>query len=379
MKLLSALWILLLSNQIYSQQVFKLVEKCDSVKLDKYFTKGGDINDRLEFTDPQMGEYSFGLLSYATREECIECLQYLLLRKDQFQDFDLALTEAFVFSLSVGNEEISNLLYSYKPIPHGVCDACHGNNALLVAAYYGREDWYFKLKASSDLLYINTSGASLIHCAVNSSSQKILDDVLEIEGLDINKKDMLGFTPLDHAACNSDNPNAFQTLINKGADYKKAWNLLYWWCIYPGITLTDEMIDERRQDVWMIDEEGDNCLMLLSYFYPELDDGNGRYKQQLEIVTSIMLEDHRKGKSNLDFIPQFYSNGITLNFLDAMLFINDFESEQPVYAQYLNLLGVLCSDGEFCPVYKKEYKTAVKIYGEEQVSEWYDIYNLPTK
>lgn len=378
MRLLFAALFFLLAFNSNAQKIVKIIDKCDVNKFIKYLDKGGDINEQLIRYDDQDNEFEIGMLTYAVHNECLDIVQYIVEHKDVVQDFDLEVTEAFVYSLSIGNDEISNFLYEQSPIPHGICDACHGNNALMVAATYGREDWYFKLKQTSDLFYINTSGSNLIHCAATGPSQNILQDVLSIEGLDINKRDENGFTPLDDASSNDENLLAFQTLIDKGADYKQAWNLLYWWCMYPNVPLTDQMIEDRQDDVWMIDTEGDNCLMLLSYFYHEFET-QGSYEDRLMKVLEIMQEDLETGKGDEGFGERLYSEGITMNILESMTYVYDFDQEIPLYPNYLKLLGWYCENSEFCPVYKKEYKTACKIYGEDLVNEWYEKYELPKK
>ena len=376
----SLLFIALLfsTSQAFAQKVAKVIDNCDQAKLVSYLDKGGDINIKITRYDENDQAFEIGLLTYAVHNECLEIVEFLIERKEEIEDYDLELTQAFIYSLSIGNDNVSAYLFKQEPIAHGICDVCHGNNALMVAATYGRDDWYFKLKESSDLKYINASGSNLIHCAASGPSQVILEDVLTISGLDINRKEEDGLTALDYAASNTDNPLAFQTLIEKGADHKQAWNLLYWWSMYPAVPLTDKMIEDRRADVWMIDEEGDNCLLLLSYFFHELEVESGVFAYQLTTVIDIMMEDHKAGKSDLSFVHQFYQNGITMNMLNAMLFIEDFNSDNPVYPKYLEFLGMMCNDAEFCPVYKKEFKTAVKIYGDA-AEEWYNEYNIPTE
>ena len=363
---------------VNGQNIPKVLDKCDPIKLQKYIAAGADLNLKVYDYDDNGEELEISYLTYAVHAECLPCIEILVENKDQIEDFDLVVTQAFIYSLSVGDDAISSFLYKQDPIAHGICDVCHGNNALMVAATYGREDWYFKLKEKSDVKYVNAANATLLHAAASGPSQKILDDVLAIEGLDINRKDQEELTPLDYAATNSDNKKAFETLISKGADHKQAWNLMYWWAMYPDLPLSDQMIADRRADVWMIDHEGENCLMLLSYFFHELETEQGKFESQLRTVLEIMIEDHEKGTSDLSFVTQFYSEGITNNILDAMLYIEDFNSEAPVYELYLKFLGILCEEAEFCPVYKKEYKTAKKIYGVK-VDEWYEKYNLPTE
>ncbi|MBD3637980.1 MAG: hypothetical protein HUJ25_11550 [Crocinitomicaceae bacterium] len=360
-----------------AQKVKKIIEKCDSTKLEKYLDTGGDINARVYSNTEEGDEVDVNLLTWAVVKQCKECVEFLITRRDDFDAFDLVVTEAFISSLSIGNEEVSKLLYEQNPLPKGICDACHGNNALMVAATYGREDWYFKLKTESDLSYVNSAGATLMHAAGLGPSKKILEDVLHIGSLDINKKDNEGLTPLDYAAANTENPNAFTSFLNHGADYKQAWNLLYAWCMFPTLKLTNQMIKERREDVWMIDDEGDNCLMLLGYFYTDLAEDEEKFKKQFVTILNIMIEDFDKDVANLDFVEQLYHQKITMLMLDAMLYIQDFDAELPIYPKYLELIGLICKKQDFCPVYKKEYKRACDIYGEETVNSWYKEFDLP--
>ena len=365
MKLACTYLLLVLPLAAFVQNATNAIEKCDVAKFQKYLDKGGDINVRIELYDEYIFEsYESTLMDYAVAWNCMEIIKLLVSQKEKIEDYDLIMTEAFIYSLAFDNEDITEFLYEQHPIEKGICDVCHGNNVLMVAANYGRENWYFKMKEQSDLQYINHTGSNLIHSAASGPSQKILLDVLSIDGLDINKTNSEGLTPLDYAASNEKNPEAFNTLIDHGADPNQAWNLLYWWSMIPSAPLTPEIINDRRDDVWMIDEDGENCLMLISYFVEDID---------------FMMEDIGDGKGDLSFVPQFYQDGITMNILNAMLYIEDFNSENPIYKKYLSLLGALCEKAEFCPVYKKEYKTAVKIYGEEKVSEWYEEYNLPVE
>ncbi|UKN03645.1 hypothetical protein K6119_08980 [Paracrocinitomix mangrovi] len=370
--------IIISTSIVFGQKTLTAIDKCDVGALEKAIAAGYDINEKFMIPiDEGADEIEANLLSYAVHGECLDAVNYLIERKDQLTDFDLILTEAFIYSLSVGNDEISSVLYAQNPLPKGICDICHGNNAIMVAATYGREDWYNKLKDQSDLSYINHSGANLVTAASSGSSQAILKDVLQSTKLDLNKKDNEGLTPLDYAASNSDNKEAFNTLVKFGADIEKSWNLLYWWTMYPDLELTEDIIKKRKNDVWMIDEDGDNCLMLLSYFYVDFIEKDKKFEKVLLTIIDIMKEGYENGEGNYDYVKRLYYNKINVNYLNAMLLTDDYTSESPIYPKYLELLSVICEKNDFCPVYKKEYKKACKIYGKEVVTDWYTKYSLP--
>ena len=85
----------------------------------------------------------------------------------------------------------------------------------------------------------------------------------------------------------------------------------------------------------------------------------------------------KNGHGKFDFVEPLYYNSITDHMLDAMFYYSDQKQDQPVYPKYLELLGYLCDNHDFCPVYKKEFKRAVEIYGEETAKAWYQEFNLP--
>lgn len=374
MKFFLCICFLALGHFAHSQKYVKAIKEKDTLKLQKWYDKGGDLNERVEFYTKEDGEFSYNLLSYSVGNECMDCIHFFLNKKDEFDDFDLVLSEAFIFSLAFSNKEISELLFSYKPIAKGICDACHGNNALMVAATYGNEEWYFKLKPTSDLSYINAKGASLLHNAAYGPSKKILHDVLQIPGLDINLKDAEGETPLDYAAQNDSNQTAFKTLLEHGADHLEAKNLLFWWC-QAEFKLTPGQIQDRREDIWELVLDDHNALMMLSYCYKDMS--ADVFMMKLKTVVHLMLEDFEENNGRYDFVEPLYYESITDNFLDAMVYLKDQEADDPIYPIYLELLGYLCNNHDFCPVYKKEFKRAIEIYGEEVATKWYAEFNIP--
>jgi ankyrin repeat protein len=371
--------LLILSCQLHAQKVAKIIGKCDANKLAKHLDKGGDINEQISESDENGDEFTVSLLVYAVHEGCLDIVQMLVDRKNEIENFDLILSTAFAYSLSRENDDISNLLYQQGPLPKGTCHVCHGNNALMVAAAYGREDWYFKLKPTSDVNFINNVGASLIHAVSSGPSQKIFEDVLQIKSLDINLLDQEEMSCLDYAASNENNPRAFQLLIEAGADHMLSWNIIYWWTMGQ-VYIDKNIITDRRADVWMIDDQGDNSLMLLSYFYGSLDlSETGGFNSKMLTILNFMIEDIKEGYAKFEFVEQLYINSVTENFLDAMLLISDYSQDSPVYPKYLELIGLICEKHDFCPVYKKEYKKACDIYGEDVVNGWYKEFNLPTE
>src|SRR5690606_3124633 len=149
--------------------------------------------------------------------------------------------------------------------------------------------WYFKLKENSDLLYINSDGATLIHAAATGSSKKISDDVLTIEGLDIDKKDSEQLTALDYAAANEEHPDVFTDYIAKGADPSKAWNLIYWWSAFPSAMIPPDIIEQRKSDVWKKDDAGYIPLMNFAFYYFDLEVESGVVANRMNRVLDFMI------------------------------------------------------------------------------------------
>ncbi|MEZ4922575.1 MAG: ankyrin repeat domain-containing protein [Crocinitomicaceae bacterium] len=380
MKYFVYLLLFFVSFQSLSQKkLTKIIDNCDLEKLQTYLEKEGDYNNLITITSGQGENLDFSLLSYAVGSECTAIVEFLISKEDKFDDWSRIVSEAFVFSLSRDNEEVSQMLYKILPNVRGVCDVCHGNSALMVASVYGKEDWYFKLKPESDLTFINNQEANLLHTAASSPSQKILEDVLTIKDIDLNAKNINGLTALDFAASNEDNPQAFETLINKGADVSQMWNLFYWWAQYPNTSITTKELEQRKADLWMVDEEGYIPLMYFAIFHYDYEDDMdpSELRDMLEKQLIYMLETFDQEKKDFKFNEFYYQQKINLSMLDVFFSIEDHVSNNPLLPKYLQLLGKAYAIDGFNTIAVKEYKIACKFYGKDKIDHWFNQYEIP--
>ncbi len=376
-KLILAISLSLFTLFGYSGGIDKIIKKGDVEKLQKFFDKGGDINEELIFNE----ELLVHPLSYAVGEEQLEIVKWFVEHKDKLDNPKHRISEAFVFSLSKKENDIANLLYAQKPDINDKCTNCHEHNALQVAIVYGKLDWYNILKPQTDLTYLSGPGNNLLHLAASGPSEDIFQDVLTIEGLDINLTNNLKMTPLDFAAGNEHNPVAYEILIDRGAEVSAAWNILYYTSTGTSeYILTDELLEARSDDIWIADGDGDIPLEMALYFREISEDYNEVQIYMINWLLFAMVDDVKKNGLSSGFQESFFEGKNTLTdiaYISSYLGqdIED-EDETNIAQHFLEFVGVVQEAGGDIYLYKSDYKYLKKLFGEDVVNEWYVNYEL---
>jgi len=231
MKVLLIALTLLISSIAYNQNIKKLIKNNDIVAVEKYINSHVVLDELIFF--PQ-DDYSIHPLIYASGVGNYEIVKLFIQNEEKIDDFHDIMSTAFIMSLSLITDSISNYLYNLTPNINETCLPCHGHNAIMVATVYGKEDWYFKLKPKSTLNALSYDGNNLLHLsALNKNfSQKIFDDILTLKEVDINLENNFKRTPLQSFA-QLGNYIQFKKLITLNAKY---YNLtdLYADAIYGG-------------------------------------------------------------------------------------------------------------------------------------------------
>jgi Ankyrin repeats (3 copies) len=362
-----------LSATSFSQKkLSKIIEKDDVAKLEKYIEKNDGQLDQLILIASEDGlEESFSPLMIALLDSSQSIIQYFLNHLDLFENKSHVISEVFIHSLSEKENPLSQQLFDLGANPNDSCGACWNNNALMVAAVYGNEEWFFKLKDSADFAYTNINGRNLAHIAASSPSSRIGRWVFSNKNVDINLKDDNGETPLDAAVWNEENPKMVTYLLKEGAMISEAKNLLQAWPFNPSEEIFyDNLIFNRRADVWKEDEDG--SIPLLWTLVPE---EAGDYKiQQLGLFKRIL--DMMMGPEQAAELKKFQNENIFIfnsmkDFLSICELRGDYSYSVKIYADFVKLCAISEVNSEFRVLTKKNYKKAVELFGEEAVQEIY--------
>lgn len=222
--------IVLFSTSLFSQDLKKLIEKGDLEAIQKSEAKGFDILQEITIQiDYYDGDYDYidiDPIVYAAGNEQIEIVKYYISKKEQIDEYsswENALANAFISAISTKNDDLIELLYAENPNLSITCEVCRSHNAIMVAATYGNEKWYFKLKEKSDLNLLSNTGNNLLHLAVAGGSHAIIEDVIKSGNFDLNQKNAVYLSPLDYAILDS-NMATFNYLIANGANLSLSYN-----------------------------------------------------------------------------------------------------------------------------------------------------------
>jgi ankyrin repeat protein len=266
-------FLILLSLVIFTsiasgQNFLKWIQSGDLESIQKYEQKGGNIHATFSvpyILDDQYYEAEWHALTYAAGRNQYDIVVYYLDKKAEMEKmdpglWDRALEMAFIASLPTKNDTLINLLYRQRPDLTALCEPCHSQNAIMVAATYGLDYWYFKLKPQSDLTIVNVNGSSILHAAIEGGSDAIVHDVVASGLIDINKSDGFSHTPLDLAALDS-NEVLFNYLISQGADIDASVDL--WFSVaQSGNMEIFHMIAETYKPAWLFNQNDEGELPL---------------------------------------------------------------------------------------------------------------------
>lgn len=376
--LLVAIFSLCAVQQLCAQNIEKILLANDSLKLEKALQKNGDLLIDQSFLEiNEFGDTAYlRPLIFAHLNEAHQSLAYLLNHADAVSDFDQQISETFIHSLSKKDDPFSERLYALGADPNYHCLICRENNALMVAAAHGNEDWYFKLKKTADWSYKNKQGVSLLHCAASGPSTKIATDVFGSKKFDMNDKTNSGMTALDYAAWNAQNHALFEKLLVQGADINQAQNILEAWPFNDNEAIfQDNIIFLRRDDFWKTDEEG-----MIPVLWAALPDDEGNYSiQQVDLfnrMLDLMLTQEQLPRLKQLKSEAIYYESIAQHLMNAFELRGDYAYTIKVYDKFLSLVEYAEPNVGWTILDKKDYKRACKLFGQEKINELYDKHAL---
>lgn len=361
-----------------AQKIEKLLLSNDSLKLNKVIEKNNDLlSGHKVMVVNDLGDTLFVRpLLYAQLKKSNEIVHYLLNHKELLTDSNDQISETFIHSLSEPGNPQSQLLFDMGANPNYVCSACNSNNAIMVAAAHGNEEWYFKLKKVADLKYKNDGGVSLLHCAASGPSMKIATDVFGSKKFDMNAKTKDGMTALDYAAWNTENHDIFEKLLVQGANINLAQNILEAWPFNPNEKIfQDNVTFLRRADLWQLDENG-----MVPVLWAALPKDDGSYTiQQVDLFNRMI--DMMLTKEQLPRLKQFrceaiYIESIAQHLMNAFELRGDFSYTVGIYDKFLALVEYAEPNVGWSLLDKKDFKRACKLFGQEKVKALYDKHSL---
>ena len=280
---LSALMILVALG-INAQDLKKLIDNGKLESLEKYVSKKGDLKEKITVTIEEKEHQINGLIYLLGKETLDENHQtifdYFISKINLFDNSTQVVDEAFIYSFSIeGGEYYTQKLWELKPNLKSVCSICNENTALIAAAVYGNEEWYFKLKPSSDINAVNKAGFHLLSAAIFGENTKIIKDVLETDGFagKINTPNKDGFSPLDMAFGCRDK-SIVDLILKAGANVEQSNNLLWEAASYYNTKIFDlpyiiKGSDKYFNELWKVDEGDYTILSYLFVWNTELIDG----------------------------------------------------------------------------------------------------------
>ena len=367
--------ILLTSISCFGQNLKKILDFDDSIKLEKYVAKYGNLDTTI-FIKKNDLNINVSPMAYAEHNNKEATFEYMLRHMNLFSNSNHILSEVFIHSLSNKDDKNTERLFNMGVNINDSCNVCYGNNAIMVAAASGNEEWYFKLKAESDLLFVNSEGANLAHSAASSDSKKIVKDIAKIDGLDFNKKDIDGLTPLDYSVWNTEFSSCFDILRNAGADYKQASNLAlrYGYNTNPDYGQFEvDKVEENRKTIFYSNEDNANILDFLAFDYGEIT--SDQYYLLINILDVMKEEIAPKSAYTNDFIKD---TEVTFYMIIISYFNDDEpEDEAHLFRNYVEFIGKTIEAGYESPFSKKDYKKACKFFGKDQVNTWFFDNSIP--
>ena len=365
---LSAL-MMLVALGINAQDLKKLIDNGKMESLEKYVSKKGDLKEKITVTIEEKEHQINGLIYLLGKETLDENHQtifdYFVSKINLFDNSSQVVDEAFIYSFSIeGGEYYTQKLWELKPNLKSVCSICNENTALIAAAVYGNEEWYFKLKPSSDINAVNQTGYHLLSAAIFGENTKIIKDVLETEGFEgkINTPNKEGFTPLDMSMGCYDK-RIYDLILKAGANPDKAKDLLWEATSYFNLKIFDleyaiKGTDKFYNELWKSEDGIFTVLELLTQWDDESIDG-------IEYSTLLIQEkDFSQAKMLkycLDFMVQStMSDTYKLNLSEELLNQKENINENIIYfiSKYYTTVDEFLMDDS------KEMKEAIQLLND---------------
>jgi ankyrin repeat protein len=354
------------------KKLINLLNKGDVKALDAYYAKDQNydeyINLEVEIYD-DIVTYEVHPLVYVTGKNNLTLVHYYLQKFEEISEgqtelYEDIIGEAFAVSISRRNEEISDLLYSKSPNIKATCAPCNDANALFIAAAYGNEKWYFKLKEGSDLTLKNSLGNNLLHAAASGGSPKIVQDVLSLNLFDINSKnnDFFNDTPLN-LSMKHESEEVFNLLIEAGADINISEYLWF------------SAIEIVNQQIW--DYVSTKASAALLFSITETGELPLHYALSTDKTNiAVWMMTQMKGQCNNE--SQVITEAFYMNEYDPILYTIEFENQRAfeAFIDFSAHMNTCVSDYQMIPIYTYVRKRAAKVFGKAYVEELYQKYGV---
>jgi hypothetical protein len=354
------------------QKIKDIIKTGDLDDLKKYEAKGGDIYGGFEY-EYQLEEleetgwtYMYPM-AYAVAVQKSDMVDYYITNREKAVEaewWDEALSQSFIIAISSGDETLIQKIYALAPNLDAVCDPCRGQNAVMVAAAYGLEEWYFKLKPDSNLSLLSIHDNNLLHVAANGPSHRIFEDVLTGGSFNVNALNSFSESALDYAALNG-NVDYFHHLVQSGADPSQSPNLWISLAWSGNMEILGYLVENNYvSGIFAIDEEDLHMALHIAM-----------QENHTEFVTRLL--DLMLAESVSDF-----------SLVDSGAFwdVDVHPLEWPIdnqnlamYEAFLNFASVVNSraeDSTYIPVDKGLTKMANKAFGKEEVAALYEKYGI---
>lgn len=379
---------LAISSLSYSQSIKKIIDNNDLEGLKKYIDKQDEIYEEIYFHDE---DYSVHPMVYASGKNRLKMVKLFSKNKNKIDDYHTIMSIAFAISISTENDELSDFLYAQEPNVNEICEACHGHNAIMIAAVYGDESWYTKLREKSEMTIISNDGNNLYHLIADpvTFSPLILNDIKKVEELDIDKINSFDRTPLQYAA-KSGNDTIFDLLLNSGATYNKL-NDFYVDAIYGSDLSIFNHVDSlfENQPLWELYFTGDqdnyntyyplelalfyNSSEIAKYVLNEMLDEIIKVSSNTHIDIMVNILNSRSMEDNV-FLPlwetiQWENKELFEYILKTMDRFNKLELEYTAYNDQMDEDYTQLAEVVFT---KFEYRAAKRKFGKEYIESLYE-------
>lgn len=353
-----------------SDKLRALLDKGELSAIKEYYAKGNDLFDYLLIPREIYGDVELmevHPIIYVTNKENMQLVNFYLDEMKKYdggiEQFAHEINAAFVMSMSGNNEEIKTLLHQFNNSKADVCYPCHSQTAIMVAAAYGNEKWYFKLKEEGFEDFLSENGSNLLHCAVNGGSVKILNDVLNQNRFDINgvNQEYLPKAPIDFSI-DLDSDEIFNLLLKTGADINSSGSIFF------GLS---EVKNSKIQEYIMAN--ADISRLLAIDYYNEMPLHHAMRANNSGVVLWMLKK-----------MKEFCTEGFIFEYgafedteYHPLLYAIENQNKE-IFEAFIEFATFMnkCNDFEIIPFYKYLSKSANKTFGKSYVKEVYTKYGV---
>lgn len=344
----------------------QLLNRGDINKLQSYYTKGNLLENYVTISEkndtPMVRVHP---IVYAVKLQNVNLIKYYLElfqnSEKGFSGFQKEISEAFIYSLSKDNEEISELLLGCNVGKSMECSLCNNYSALMTAATYGKEKWYFRLKELNFEVSKPSNGNNLLHCAAYGGSVPIVKDVLAMKIFDVNEANNDHQTSF-YLSFRHESKEVFDILLQAGGECNT--NEYAWFS-------ASEIVNSDIKN-FIFNFTKIEYLFTPNEYY-ELPVYQAIYKNN-EMMIYSMLDEMVKHCDLIKTIPEQCLDG---NYVYFPLYSALENNNKFVYEAWLSFVSqIYLCHGDFSkvPMYKDYKKNASKTFGRSYVNNRYDEY-----